>query len=608
MKSCNTTYLYQYKNSSNYFFRLRLSFLEKFGYHGTNEYFVASLRTADFDDARWLALYIKRNLLKDIDMECIQSCSSDEIGLNTLNNDNVAKVSVCYRMGDGEGNTAILPAIEPDDVYQSAYFKRLLKAKFVELLKVGKSQIEFGLGSELIVNKPFSETEHAMLGEKIHVISNEHERGSLVRQVTKAKHSKDFSEERLNGRYIESLNMLNALVKQLNDKQRKFEAFEDKREEVNPVSSIHSHLELLNVLKSHKNVQEKLQKETSKNQSMDTKFYALKAQFEKFKLEKSTEIHAKTIQKYQSSFDLLYTVIPPEFDLRIFSKVQTQEVKQMLLNRYQNESKGCLDKALSVKTKNGILSNFRTFFDWFIDNVFDEIKNPFSGVSFAKGKSKPLKRRSFTDEEVRKQLAYKPKAPREARHFRNDANWFLPISLYTGMRLNEISALPLSHVKKIDDVWCFDLHGLDVKNEASERTVPIAEYLLERGLIEYVESLKLAGETLLFPEIRRGKTQPGSAGWGDPISRWFNRTVIKNIGIDSDQEEKNSRSVVFHCNRRTMISACVNGVAQHHLIKRIVGHSQEDDITLSVYSDVDDIPLSHLKDLLDKHLNWHVES
>tara|TARA_R110001583_G_scaffold195213_1_gene370518 strand:- start:3523 stop:4044 length:522 start_codon:yes stop_codon:yes gene_type:complete len=44
---------------------------------------------------------------------------------------------------------------------------------------------------------------------------------------------------------------------------------------------------------------------------------------------------------------------------------------------------------------------------------------------------------------------------------------------------------------------------------------------------------------------------------------------------------------------------------EHYLIKRIVGHSVDDDITLSVYADIDQIPLVKLKEVLDKNLTWH---
>ena len=55
----------------------------------------------------------------------------------------------------------------------------------------------------------------------------------------------------------------------------------------------------------------------------------------------------------------------------------------------------------------------------------------------------------------------------------------------------------------------------------------------------------------------------------------------------------------------TLISKLVNKGAQHHLIKRIVGHSIKDDVTLSVYSNPDNIPLKLLKETMDDNLDWH---
>jgi helix-turn-helix protein len=52
------------------------------------------------------------------------------------------------------------------------------------------------------------------------------------------------------------------------------------------------------------------------------------------------------------------------------------------------------------------------------------------------------------------------------------------------------------------------------------------------------------------------------------------------------------------------IRACIEKGAQKHLVKRIVGHSQDDQITLGVYSDVDKISLKALKGVLDCNLNW----
>ena len=321
--------------------------------------------------------------------------------------------------------------------------------------------------------------------------------------------------------------------------------------------------------------------------------------------EKKTEVAAKTFKKYERSFSLLLDHFPQGIDLREFTKVQTQSVKDMLSNLDKHQNVGKSGGRLSPKTKNAMLSNYHSLFSWLEDNTDIKVPNPFSNVSFSKQKNAP-KRRSFSNCEARKILSYHFGHGSEAREFRTDAYWYPKLALYSGMRLNEISALPLSHIKQDNDgIWYFDLHGLDVKNEASERTVPVAQYLLDLGILQYIDGLRAKGEVFLFPQIRKGVDEPGSAGWGDPISRWFNRTMLKNIGIDSEAELAKRSLISFHSSRRTVISTCVTNGEEHYLIKRIVGHSVDDDITLSVYADIDQIPLVKLKEVLDKNLTWH---
>ena len=134
--------------------------------------------------------------------------------------------------------------------------------------------------------------------------------------------------------------------------------------------------------------------------------------------------------------------------------------------------------------------------------------------------------------------------------------------------------------------------------------VPIAQGLLDLGLLEYVDTLRQNKTGVLFYQIRKGKRKPSKDGWGEPISRWFNRTVCKKIGIKKESADASKANVVFHCFRHTMISTCIANGAQKHLIKRIVGHAQDDRITLGVYSNVQHISLTILKAELDKHLVW----
>jgi len=116
-----------------------------------------------------------------------------------------------------------------------------------------------------------------------------------------------------------------------------------------------------------------------------------------------------------------------------------------------------------------------------------------------------IKRRPFTQSEIKRLLAYKPLHGSEARVFRQDAKWFVPIAVYSGMRLNEISEITLESVKQVDGIWCFDLTFSDVKNMGSRRLVPIAQVILDMGLLRYFDKLRSHSNSLLFPQIRVGK-------------------------------------------------------------------------------------------------------
>lgn len=340
------------------------------------------------------------------------------------------------------------------------------------------------------------------------------------------------------------------------------------------------------------------------NEAQASHSFELSTQFNSFLNELSRSVKSVTRSGYSDKFKFLFTIIPRTLDCREFDKSHMQEIKSALLNK--NTTRGIKNekKALNAKTINGYLSHYRSFFSWLVKHVDGVNDNPFTNVSIKVNQLENVNRRALSNDEVQKILNYKVQHPLEAKTFRDDAYWFLPIALYTGMRLNEISELRLDDIKIVDGIWCFDLGGHNTKNITSRRLVPISQQLLNLDLLAYIYKLKERGRTFLFYQIRLGKKTPGRSGWGEPISRWFNRSVTKVIGISKEAERKNKTTVVFHCFRHTMIRACIEKGAQKHLVKRIVGHSQDDQITLGVYSDVDKISLKALKGVLDCNLNW----
>lgn len=591
MKNNLPNYLYQYSNSANYFFRTRLKISGKVDYYPTKDaYFVASLQTSCLEDSRWLALYIKRNLMEDQLME--------EIAQNVLAKQGVHTKYFEELDAEAIENTATLSAF-----HNKAIFKRALREKFVLLLSAGKKIIEFSGDSPIDSYTPFSASQReAVMANSSNIIPPEQQQASL-------KWITENTTNTLTGgdhQYIDYVTMLDALMTQLNEYRNRLDAYE-----VDSSSTVSGSNDLLNFTiasAQHQTIKTRIDEAQRLDPRESVVFYSLGNQLDMFLLEQSRKVKAGTINDYRNRFKLLFELIPGDFDCRAFGKMQVQEVKNILLVRPANITKGCDKKSLNAKTINGYLSNYRTFFSWLMKNVEGIEKNPFADVSVKDNELSRINRRPFTPDEVTKLLSYTPQHASEAKIFRDDAKWFVPVTLYTGMRLNEVSEIQLDDIKQEQGVWCFDLRFHDVKNVSSRRLIPIAQYLLDIGLLEYVHRLKQDKKTYLFSQIRKGKKGPGKAGWGDPISRWFNRSVLKNIDIDVETEVRNKTSVVFHCIRHTVISTCVKNGAQKHLVKRIVGHAQDDQVTLGVYSDVQDISLALLKKVLDDNLTWHLDA
>jgi integrase len=596
MQKSNSTYLYKYKNSSNYFFRIRTGVFNQIDYVRSARYFVASLQTSDYEEARWLALFIKSKLMEINDMDMSNS---------GFQNDN--ELLLIKGVKDEEH---MLLKQKQQGLRAMMLFRKALKDRFEELLKAGKAMIGYELDCNVVIPKSILEEESKDFKQyceenvpqalKIGLIEG------LVPPVQNDNgETPSFQNDNDTVRqFAASLSMLNTLVTKLTEFKEEWDDFSVDGE-IEQEPSVGSQQDVNDAVKMFDNIRNGFDEHQRAEKLKQDEYFTLAYQASIFLQEKKENVALKTFEKYERSFVLLLEHFPDGVDLREFTKVQTQSVKHMISNMDKHQNVGKEGGRLAPKTKNGILSNYRTFFSWLDDNTDIDIRNPFSKSAFALLRGTP-KRRSFTSLEVKKILSYGFGHGNEAREFRSDAYWYPKIALYSGMRLNELSALPISHIKQtVDGVWYFDLNGLAVKNEASERTVPIAQHLLDSGILIYIEGLKAKGEVYLFPQIRKGVSEPGSAGWGDPISRWFNRTMLKNIGIDTDAELTKRALISFHSMRRTLISTCVTKGEEHYLIKRIVGHSVEDDITLSVYADMDQIPLARLKEVLDKNLTWH---
>jgi integrase len=219
---------------------------------------------------------------------------------------------------------------------------------------------------------------------------------------------------------------------------------------------------------------------------------------------------------------------------------------------------GMIAAGLAPKTVQfGKLAAIRTLLQWGLDNR-RLASNVAAGVK-AGGASKVGKtKRSFTDEEARTILA----ASRLARD--SHIRWVPWICAFTGARLSEICQLRKQDVARQEDVWCLKIlaDAGSLKNQNSERVIPIHPALIEEGFLCFVEA-RNAGP--LFSELSPDRFGSRGGSGTKLIGRW-----VRGLGIT---DERISPSHSWRHRFKTL--ARRHGLALD-LVNAITGHGRKD--------------------------------
>jgi integrase len=186
------------------------------------------------------------------------------------------------------------------------------------------------------------------------------------------------------------------------------------------------------------------------------------------------------------------------------------------------------------------------------------------------------KRRAFTDAEL--QVVFNPTTLGKSTQASPYMFWLPLIGAHTGMRINEIAQLLLSDLVMLDGVHCFNVtdspdpdeepeeaaRAKTIKTEAGKRIVPIHERLVELGLLAYVNALRSAGYSRLFPDLVGGRDGPGQ-----PASKQFGRYCDRIKLTDSE--------LVFHSFRHGAVGRMRSAKVAKELRMVVVGHSAAED-------------------------------
>ena len=204
-----------------------------------------------------------------------------------------------------------------------------------------------------------------------------------------------------------------------------------------------------------------------------------------------------------------------------------------------------------------------TFFKWCSQHDYIP-KNPALGLVPSKTSKASSERDSFAPDQLQKMITAFAEE-RTIHADRPERQWIPLISLYSGMRQNEICQLYCDDIREEDGIWCFDVNNKadkHLKTDAGDRIIPIHPQLLDLGFLNYAAALRAAGEERLWPNLVRRRD-----GYGQDFSRWFGR--FKNLNITDDRKK------VFHSLRHNVADALKQAGVQEAAIAEILGHENQ---------------------------------
>lgn len=224
---------------------------------------------------------------------------------------------------------------------------------------------------------------------------------------------------------------------------------------------------------------------------------------------------------------------------------ETKEFRGMKISQIVQHNKTVGKPKITSRTVNRYLSSLAAFCNWLVAHGYID-NNPTDRMFLAKDKRKKVF--PFTVEQMHalftspfftgcisdQSLRYWNKAGDVK--IRDHRYWVPLIMLYSGARPGEISQLHLSDVRREEEFWILDIVETDdedeeglksLKTAGSRRVVPVHRELMALGFLEYVEEMRRAKHTKLFPQATRNTRGQMIADFSRDFSRYLTKIGVK---------------------------------------------------------------------------------
>lgn len=236
-----------------------------------------------------------------------------------------------------------------------------------------------------------------------------------------------------------------------------------------------------------------------------------------------------------------------------------------------------VEKGVSIPNLKTKISRLKTLINYGHDNGLVR-ERAADGIRLAKSK---VKGRAPFDDQALQQIFGGPVHKEGYRPTlgRGEAAFWLPlIALYTGARLEEIAGLRVDDLMELGfeadgadkTAWFFrfspyPLENRRLKNDGSERTVPVHPELIRLGLLRYLKTVLVSNEPQLFPRLTQHASGKRAHKWG----QWFGTYLRTDCKVADPRK-------VFHSFRHTLKDAGRECGVPEELQRAIMGHSATD--------------------------------
>ena len=230
----------------------------------------------------------------------------------------------------------------------------------------------------------------------------------------------------------------------------------------------------------------------------------------------------------------------------------------------------CMDV---VTINNKYLVKMAALFKWAVRNDL-LIKNLTEGLELKVPPRKASEaRKAFSATQVGQLIdaakKYSQKPSGKPYHY-----YVVMLAAITGARLNEVSQIQVKDVMTTSHGTAYihinedasTLPGKSIKNPYSERCVPLVDGAYGFALADFmalVETRRSAGgeDAMVFDGLKLMKN-----GYGEQVSKWFNRTLLPKVVADRD-------GLAFHSFRHTVATQLKQQGVELAYAQAILGHS-----------------------------------